>query len=163
NLKNMLGQIQPDRRNLTHGWIPLHGVFHQPPFWHLDAARGPSTPSLNDLVGARKDLGRHGEAEFFGGLQVDDQLEDCGLLDRKIGWLGALKRPARPSWRLPSAATRERLISRPFPAFDVIRASIGMPGARPKRSCCCLPRGERLEDIIPSSGRRRPRCSFTFP
>jgi hypothetical protein len=27
-----------------------------------------------------------------------------------------------------------------------------MPGARPKRPCCCLPRGERLEDIIPSSG-----------
>ncbi len=25
---------------------PLDGAFHQPPFWHLDAVRGPSTPSF---------------------------------------------------------------------------------------------------------------------
>src|SRR6516165_3408685 len=28
---------------------PLDGAF-QPPFWHLDAVRGPSTPSFDDLV-----------------------------------------------------------------------------------------------------------------
>src|SRR5215469_17183009 len=27
NLKNMLRQIQPDRRNLTHGWLALMGYF----------------------------------------------------------------------------------------------------------------------------------------
>jgi hypothetical protein len=27
-------------------------VSDQPAFWHLDAVRGPSTPSFNDLVGA---------------------------------------------------------------------------------------------------------------
>src|SRR6516164_10425857 len=25
---------------------PFDGVFHQSPFWHLDAVRGPSTPSF---------------------------------------------------------------------------------------------------------------------
>jgi len=26
---------------------PFDGVFHQPPFWHLDAVKGPSTPSFD--------------------------------------------------------------------------------------------------------------------
>ena len=34
---------------------------------------------------------RDGQAEGLGGLEVDDQLKLRGLLDRKIGWLGALE------------------------------------------------------------------------
>jgi D-threo-aldose 1-dehydrogenase len=29
---------------------PFDGVFHQSPFWHLDAVRGPSTPSFEDSL-----------------------------------------------------------------------------------------------------------------
>src|SRR5204862_1387389 len=43
HLKNPLGNVQPDRRNLFHGWSPLL-VLHSPT-WHIDAVRGPSTPS----------------------------------------------------------------------------------------------------------------------
>src|SRR5438445_455253 len=49
--------------------------------------------SLDDLVGPSEDRWRHGEAERLGGVEVDDQLERRGLLDRKIGRLGALEDP----------------------------------------------------------------------
>ena len=29
---------------------PFDGAFHQPPFWHRDAVRGPSTPSFDHIV-----------------------------------------------------------------------------------------------------------------
>src|SRR5215208_1376279 len=61
------------------------------PFWHLDAVRGPSTPSFDDLVGAGEQRLRHGEAERVSGLQVDHQFELGRLLDRQIGRLGALE------------------------------------------------------------------------
>src|SRR6266446_1663757 len=38
--------------------------------------------SFDDLVGAGEDRGRDGEAERFGGVEVDDQLEGGRLLDR---------------------------------------------------------------------------------
>jgi hypothetical protein len=45
---------------------------------------------LDDLVrGHLKGL-RHGEAERFGGLEIDRQFEFRGLLDGKIGGLCAL-------------------------------------------------------------------------
>jgi hypothetical protein len=47
--------------------------------------------SFDHLVGAGKDRGWHGEAKRLGGLQVDDQLEFCWLLDRQIGRLGAME------------------------------------------------------------------------
>src|SRR5215208_5496341 len=61
------------------------------PFWHLDAVRGPSTPSFDDLVGASKQRLRHRETERLCGLQVYDQLEPSWLLDRQVGRLGALE------------------------------------------------------------------------
>src|SRR5438067_8632340 len=48
-----------------------------------------SVTSLNDLVGAGEERLRHGQAELFRGLQVNNQLECRRLLDRQIGWLGA--------------------------------------------------------------------------
>src|SRR6516162_1219483 len=49
--------------------------------------------SLDDLVGAGEDRGRHRQAQRLGGLEIDDQLEGRRLLDRKIGGLGTFEDP----------------------------------------------------------------------
>src|SRR5262249_9589921 len=55
--------------------------------WHSDAARGPSTPSFDHLVGAQQEGIRDRQAERLGGGQIDDELESRWLLDRKFGRL----------------------------------------------------------------------------
>src|SRR4030095_6401489 len=60
------------------------------------AARGPTgggtaAASLDDLIRPRQQRGRDREAEGFGGLEVDDESELRRLLDRQVGWLGALE------------------------------------------------------------------------
>src|SRR5215510_12117746 len=57
---------------------PIRCCFDQTAVWHSDAARGPSTPSFNYLVGDGEQRRRHGEAEHPGGLEIDHQL--------KFGW-----------------------------------------------------------------------------
>jgi hypothetical protein len=47
--------------------------------------------SFDNFVGAGEDLGRDGDAERAGSLQIDDQLVGRGLLHRQIGRLGALE------------------------------------------------------------------------
>ena len=49
--------------------------------------------SLDHLVGAADQRQRNGKAEGLGSLQVDDQLDFGGLLDRQIGLLLALENP----------------------------------------------------------------------
>src|SRR5262245_37336022 len=46
--------------------------------WHLDAARGPSTPSFDHLVGAGEELRRNLNSKRLSRLEVDDQIE--------LGW-----------------------------------------------------------------------------
>src|SRR6516162_4804950 len=70
-------------------------VSDQPAFWHLDAARGPSTPSFDHLVGAGEQRQRDRQAERLRGLHVDDQLDLHRLLHWQIGWLFALENAAR--------------------------------------------------------------------
>jgi hypothetical protein len=53
--------------------------------------RRSKTVLFDDLVGAGEQRRRHGEAERFGSLQVDDQLKFRGLLNRKITGLFALE------------------------------------------------------------------------
>ena len=48
-------------------------------------------PLLDHLVGAADQRQRNGEAERLGSLQVDDQLDFGGLLDRQIGRLLAFE------------------------------------------------------------------------
>src|SRR6478609_2637932 len=66
-------------------------VSDQPAFWHLDAARGPSTPSFDHLVGAGEQGWWDFDAERPSGLEIDDQLVLGRLLDRKVGGLGSLE------------------------------------------------------------------------
>src|SRR5271166_483807 len=49
-----------------------------------------ATVSFDDLVGAGEDRWRDRQAERLGGVEIDDQLECCRLLDRRVGRLGAL-------------------------------------------------------------------------
>src|SRR5262249_34126459 len=83
HLKNMLRQVQSDRSNLAHGWLPF-AADSITAVWHSDAARGPSTPSFDHLVGKRQESGRHLEAERLGCPRIDDELEAGWLLDRQI-------------------------------------------------------------------------------
>src|SRR5215831_16768573 len=63
----------------SHSWR-----FFKTPVWHVDAARGPSTPSLDHLVGAGDERRRNFQTEGLRGFEIDDQLELGRLLDRKI-------------------------------------------------------------------------------
>src|SRR5262245_44845913 len=51
-------------------------------------------PLFDDFVGSREQCSRHFEAERFGGLDVNHQLEFCRLLDRQICGLLTLENPA---------------------------------------------------------------------
>src|SRR5215472_2607599 len=79
---------------------PIRCCFDQTAVWHSDAARGPSTPSLDHLVDAGEQLGRHFDTECPRRLQVDDELEFGGQLDRHFGWLLALEDAADVDGRL---------------------------------------------------------------
>src|SRR5206468_8162130 len=47
--------------------------------------------SFDDLIGAGLQRERHVQPQSFGGPQVDDELELGGLLNRQLGWLGAVQ------------------------------------------------------------------------
>src|SRR5262249_17007970 len=51
----------------------------------------PAHPLLDHLIGSCKQRWRDRQAEGLGGLQVDNQLELRGLLNREIPWFGALE------------------------------------------------------------------------
>src|SRR6266480_143603 len=63
---------------------PVPGDSPEAPVWHLDAARGPSTPSFDHLIGGSEQRRRDVEAQRFGGLAVDYKLEFRRLLYRKF-------------------------------------------------------------------------------
>src|SRR4029453_3699799 len=70
---------------------PIRCCFDQTAVWHSDAARGPSTPSFNHLVGARGEAGRHLKTERLRGLEIDDQFEFARLYHRQLSSFFALE------------------------------------------------------------------------
>src|SRR5215831_7661887 len=73
---------------------PIRCCFNQTAVWHSDAARGPSTPSFNHLVGGHLHDHRHGEAERLRSLEVYGQQKLRRLQNRQFAWLSALENPA---------------------------------------------------------------------
>src|SRR6266567_1348028 len=65
---------------------PIRCCFDQTAVWHSDAARGPSTPSFDHLVGTREQDRRDIETQGPCRLQVDHELELGPLLHRQVGW-----------------------------------------------------------------------------
>src|SRR5215831_2531858 len=70
---------------------PIRCCFDQTAVWHSDAARGPSTPSFDHLVGAGEQRWRNIEADCLGRDQIDDKIIIGRLLDRQIARLGAVQ------------------------------------------------------------------------
>src|SRR5262249_28329478 len=70
---------------------PIRSCFDQTAVWHSDAARGPSTPSFDHLVGAGEQRRWHFEAKCPRGIEIDHQFELGRLAHRQVGRLGALK------------------------------------------------------------------------
>src|SRR6266567_5305671 len=73
---------------------PIRCCFDQTAVWHSDAARGPSTPSFDHLVGAGKDGCRNVDAQRLRGLEVDDNVEFCRQYHRQFGRLLTLHNTA---------------------------------------------------------------------
>src|SRR5215813_3969074 len=70
---------------------PIRCCFDQTAVWHSDAARGPSTPSLDHLVGTGEQRRRNFQIKRPSSLKIDNELEFGRLHDRQIGGLGALE------------------------------------------------------------------------
>src|SRR5262245_43027986 len=66
---------------------PIRCCFDQTAVWHSDAARGPSTPSFDYLVGGAQERRRHVEAERLGRLEVDHKLVLGRCLHRQVAWI----------------------------------------------------------------------------
>src|SRR5437660_10295383 len=73
---------------------PVPGDSPKTPAWHIDAARGPSTPSLDHLLGAGKQYPRDHDIESFRRLEIDHKLEFGRCLHRKIGRCSAAENAA---------------------------------------------------------------------
>src|SRR6516165_2611288 len=90
---------------------PIRCCFDRTAVWHSDAARGPSTPSFDHLVGAREQGGRNFDADRLGCLQVDDEFEFGGQLDRHFGWLLALEDASDVGGRLAKLVRKVRSVA----------------------------------------------------
>src|SRR5262245_45517393 len=98
----MLRQVQSDRSNLAHGWLPF-AADSITAVWHSDAARGPSTPSFDNLVGAQQERLRNLQSERLCGGEIYNEIELGRLLHRQIAWL----RPAQNLVDIVPGASKE--------------------------------------------------------
>src|SRR5262249_38936640 len=78
-----------------------HSLLIRTAVWHSDAARGPSTPSFDHLVGSYKHGPWHSQPETFRRFEIEDGLILGGSLYRKIARLGAAQDSIDVRCRLP--------------------------------------------------------------
>ena len=69
------------------------------------AGRAAAWVSFDDFVGAGEGQRWQVDAERLGGPKVKSKLEFCGLLDRKIGGICALKMSATNTAKAPEGLT----------------------------------------------------------
>jgi hypothetical protein len=81
------------------------------------------TASFDHFVGDDEQVGRHGEAQRLGGLQVDDKLEFGGLQHRKVGRFLAPQNAAGVDADLTIAILDARPIAYQTAAIAVARDS----------------------------------------
>src|SRR5262245_37202437 len=70
-------------------------------FWHLDAVRGPSTPSFDHRICAAEKRQREGQAQRSRGFKIDHKLDFGRLHYWKISWSFTLEYPANVITDLP--------------------------------------------------------------
>src|SRR6516165_1346222 len=99
---------------------PIRCCFDQTAVWHSDAARGPSTPSFDYLVGAGEQGRRNFEAESLCSLKVDDQLEFRWLLDWQIGWPGAFENLVHKSSGASVGVEERRPVAHEAPCLGIL-------------------------------------------
>ena len=85
---------------------PVPGDSPKTPAWHIDAVRGPSTPSFDHLVGLGEHALRNIKPEQLRGPEIDHQLEVGRLHDRELGRLFALQDAAGIDTSLTMGAVR---------------------------------------------------------
>src|SRR5262249_51588929 len=94
-----------------------HSLLIRSAVWHSGAARGPSTPSLDHLVGEREQCRRNLQTQRVGGVQIDDKMKLGLLQDRQGGRVLALKNPAAVDAGLPGPNGPVRSIAHQPPGF----------------------------------------------
>src|SRR5262245_28938639 len=102
---------------------PIRCCFDQTAVWHSDAARGPSTPSLDHLVGAGEQRWRHFETERLRGNQIHNKLELRRLLDWYIAGLGPAQYLVDVICRAPKTFGVTWSIGHEAPASDKIASA----------------------------------------
>src|SRR6516225_10506557 len=105
---------------------PICCGFDQTAVWHSDAARGPSTPSFDYLVGDGEERGRNRQAECPRGLEIDNEREPRWLLDWKFGGGGSFQNTIDIGRRL--AVLRNTI--------DPVRHQAAIPGKNGKFINC---------------------------
>src|SRR5215470_16056086 len=134
---------------------PIRCCFDQTAVWHSDAARGPSTPSFDHLVGAGKQRGRHVEDERAGGLHVDHQLKLGRLHDRQVGGLGALEDLTGVGADLTTHVHTIGRVAHQPAGFDSLASGIARGNP--------ITRRERRKLDAPARKERYATCTFCLP
>lgn len=142
-LKHILRQIQADCANFHrgHSFSPVASLrwLQQPPFWHIDAVEGVSTPSLK---GHRYTVERSNHEQRPASGSSPREIEGCRRVERRP-WLAALQ------WRI-NAQRRHR----PVEIYLSPTAPAGPP-TRSRRTVVLCPSRSKSAPML---GGRRLVC-----